>query len=225
MEIYEVSKNTFKYGLIDFGEMRPLAENVMKYLKSDVANIKEEYMKLGRHLYEFRNNEYYHDFGYASFEECVQNNLGLDKSSASRCINVWLKFADKTEIKEEYKDYSYSQLVEMVTMENPQIISPDMTVKEIREKKKELKQSSENTKVVTSQLTESVEIKECTSREDLIQIVKIMLCKIDKYYSNVYCTLEDQPENRREIYVNVRKDSKGLEPGKYKLVLQKIKEK
>ena len=69
MEKYEVSENSFKYGLINFHEMRPLAENTMKYLIAEANNFKEHYIKLGRHLYEFKNNEYYKDFGFDNFEE------------------------------------------------------------------------------------------------------------------------------------------------------------
>lgn len=143
----------------------------MKYLKKDVLNIKGYYIDLGRHLSEFKRNEYYKEFGYDSFEECIQENLGLDKGTVSRSINVWRRFLDednKTYLKEKYEKYSYSQLVEMVTMENPDIITPDMTISEIREekrrlKKEELRKTSENNKEVE---TSQPEGKDTTEKEE-----------------------------------------------------------
>lgn len=217
----------FKYGQKKYWKMRSLAEDSMKYLKGSIGDIKESYLTLGRHLYEFKRNEYYKDFGYDSFDECIKANLSMDKGSISKCLNVWEKFAEGTEIKEEYKSYNYSQLVEMVSMDNPEVITPDMTIKEIRKKKKELKQNPDDEK---EEQKEQVKprasiISQCKTREDLMRMITIKLGDIDKSFINVYCILGDQPKDNRSVYINVRKDSKGLEPGKYKLVLQKIKEK
>lgn len=217
----------FKYGQRKYWEMRSLAEDSMKYLKGSIGDIKESYLTLGRHLHEFKRNEYYKDFGYDSFDECIKENLSMDKGSISKCLNVWEKFAEGAEIKEEYKGYNYSQLVEMVSMDNPEVITPDMTIKEIRKKKKELKQNPGDEKKEQKEQAKPKAsiISQCKTREDLIRMITVQLVSIGDFFSNVYCTLLDQPEDSRSVYINVREDSKGLEPGKYKLVLQKIKEK
>lgn len=158
-----VDKNKFCYGMFDFGDASPLAESVMSYLVADVSNIKEHYLKLGRHLYEFQNNEYYRDFGFDNFEECIARNLGLDKGTASRCMNVWLRFCNKNVVIEEYEEFNYSQLVEMLPMSDEQIaeISPGMSVREIREFKKESKKKAKSSlSVATSQPIEELEPEE-----------------------------------------------------------------
>lgn len=217
----------FKYGMINFGEMRPLAKDSMLYLKGSIEDIKESYLTLGCHLCEFKRNEYYKDFGYDSFDECIKANLGMDKGSVSKCLNVCEKFADGMEIKEEYKEYNYSQLVEMVSMDNPEIITPDMTVKEIRKKKKELKISPADEKEEQEKLVKEEQkcMKTCRTREELMRAIRALL-NGSMGFDNVFCKgqLYDQLENPREIYMDVNKTKEGLEAGKYKLVLQKVKE-
>ena len=222
MEKYEVSENSFKYGLINFHEMRPLAENTMKYLIAEANNFKEHYIKLGRHLYEFKNNEYYKDFGFDNFEECINKNLGMDKGSVSRCINVFLKFGSKL-AKRNYDDYSYSQQVEMLPLDDEKLsqVTCDMSVKDIRELKKKDNELVVN--VATSQPHPHVN-QECPDRKSLVKMCAILLGSIDKKFSNVYCTFGVQEFDKyNEIYINVRADSQTLEAGKYALSLRKIK--
>lgn len=141
-----------KYGLYDLGEERESARSSLKYIMSDMNDIKTSYFRLGFHLHEFKVNAYYKDFGYVTFEEFCEANLELDKGSLSRCINVFLMTNSHNEISykagvkqigcygqmsDKYKDYSYSQLVEMLPLdyEKRKHVNPDMTVKEIRELK------------------------------------------------------------------------------------------
>lgn len=134
----------YKYGTID-SKPRELAFASVGYLMNDMINIRENYIRLGFHLNEFKYYGYYKDFGYETFDDFCVANLGLDKSAVSRCISVWFNFAfvddnysRKMWLDEKYKDYSYSQLCEMVSMDVIQRkqITPDMTIKQIREIKK-----------------------------------------------------------------------------------------
>lgn len=121
------------------------------YILKDINDIKSSYIQLGFHLAEFKRCEDYYAFGYFSFEDFVQEKLGLDKSALSRCLNVYYEFADvqkgtrKMWIAEKWKDYSYSQLCEMLSMDDIQRrqVSPNMTVKQIRELKKSKKKESQ----------------------------------------------------------------------------------
>lgn len=142
-----------KYGMINFREERENARTSLKYILSDMNDIRTRYIWLGFHLEEFKRCEYYYDFGYPSMEEFCSANLGMDKSAVSRCINVYREFnasnitkyeagiklvGSKMDLDERYKDYSYSQLCEMVSMDDVQRkqVTPDMTIKQIREVKK-----------------------------------------------------------------------------------------
>lgn len=133
----------YKFGTID-SKPRELAFASVGYLMNDMINIRENYMRLGFHLFECRRNQYYMDFGYPSLAEFCAANFGLDSSAVSRCINVFLLFSasekgvHKMWIDDKYKNYSYSQLCEMVSMDDVQRsqVTPDMTIKQIREIKK-----------------------------------------------------------------------------------------
>lgn len=138
------------------GPPREMAYASVKYLYSDLTDIRKYYIRLGFHLEEFSRCGYYRDFGFASLEEFCEMNLGLDKGSVSRCINVYRTFNASNsvsfkngvkiegaaiELADEWKDYSYTQLCEMLPLspEQRKDITPDMSVSQIREYKKNLK--------------------------------------------------------------------------------------
>lgn len=150
----EVCFGKYKYSLED--TPREMAYASVKYLYTDLTDIRKYYIRLGFHLEEFSRCGYYRDFGFASLEEFCEVNLGLDKSSVSRCINVYrtfnasnsISFKNGVEIKgaaielaDEWKDYSYTQLCEMLPLspEQRKDITPDMSVSQIREYKKNLR--------------------------------------------------------------------------------------
>ena len=125
------------------------AMHSLKYLREDTADLKKRYIVLGFHLNEFDSNKYYREFGYDNLTDFCYDNLGLDKGAVSRCLNVWERFARCNEgssvrtmfIAEKYADYNYTQLTEMLPLSDKELekITPDMTCKQIREYKKELK--------------------------------------------------------------------------------------
>lgn len=144
-----------KYGMIDFGPEREAAHASLKYIYTDMCDIKQSYFKLGFHLNEFKECKYYKDFGYATFDEFCEHNFYLDKSAISRCINVFLMTTSQCEeeyysgiirrgcasqMSDKYKDYSYSQLCEMLPLDDKQRsqIKPDMTIKQIRDVKNKI---------------------------------------------------------------------------------------
>lgn len=141
-----------KYGLYNLCPEREMARASLKYIYGDMHDIKKSYFKLGFHLHEFKKYKYYEDFGYISFEEFCENNFDMDKSAISRCINVFLMTTSKDEVvytfgckkcgcesvmSEKYSAYSYSQLCEMLPLNDIQrsLVKPEMTVRQIRELK------------------------------------------------------------------------------------------
>lgn len=141
-----------RYGIYDLGGETEEARSSLRYIMSDINDIKKSYFRLGFHLHEFKTHEYYKDFGFLTFEEFCEANIDLDKGAISRCINVFLmtnaggEVSYKSGVKivgcgsymsDKYKDYSYSQLVEMLPLdeERRKHCSSDMTVKQIRELK------------------------------------------------------------------------------------------
>lgn len=151
---------------VDYGESkvrkeRELARASFEYIQRDVADIKNQYIRLGFHLNEMNQMGYYEDFGYKDFYEFCVKNCHMEKSAVSRCINVWKEFADydatshshKMWIDEKYKEYNYSQLCELLSLPEKQRvkIKADMTVKQIRQMKKEWKDKKYEKPVATSQ--------------------------------------------------------------------------
>ena len=66
--------------------------------------------------------------------------FGLDKTQVSRLMNIVSEFGDDRKgIREEYKAYKWSVLAEILPLnaEQRKQITPDMTIKKVREKKKE----------------------------------------------------------------------------------------
>ena len=145
------------YGPDYLGEdvsMQALAS--VKYIYTDLTDIRKYYIRLGFHLNEFDMNKGYLDFGYNTLEDFCAANIGMDKSAVSRCINVYREFnaGDDREfignivnqgcamdLSDRWKNYSYTQLCEMLPLspEDRMKVLPSMSCKEIREFKKKLK--------------------------------------------------------------------------------------
>lgn len=139
------------YGMYNLGKERETARTSVKYIYTDLNDIQRSFIRLGFHLNEFERCKYYEDFGFLSLSEFASANLGMDKSAVSRCISVFKNFAKRNGqyndgsltmfIDDKYSGYSYSQLCEMVSIpENERTkIKPDMTIKDIRDFKKKIK--------------------------------------------------------------------------------------
>lgn len=124
-----------------------MALGSFEFISKDLNDIKRSYFRLGFHLNEFDSCKYYQQFGFTCLSDFALHNWGLEKSFVSRCISVF-KFTAKysgslpTMYQEEaYKPYSYSQLVEMISMDGETLrkCSPTFTVKELRQIKKNVK--------------------------------------------------------------------------------------
>lgn len=148
------------YGMFNLREERELARASFEYIDRDIIDVRTNFIRLGFHLAECKNMKYYEDFGFENFYEFVEKNWGKDKTATSRHINIFMKFSAVSEehsnnhkmwLDEKYEDYSYSQLSEMLQMNKEQMkqITPDMTVKEIRELKKSWKEKDKSCDVAT----------------------------------------------------------------------------
>lgn len=148
------------YGMINVRTEREDARSSVRYILTDLNDIRKKYFLLGFHLQEFSRMKYYEDFGYTTLEEFCEKNFGMDKSTVSRCINVCLEFHKKENcgygvktgeyllgIDDRWKEYSYSQLVEMIPLSDDQrrMVKPEMSIKQIRDFKKSLKKKPEKT--------------------------------------------------------------------------------
>lgn len=139
-------------------------------IKKDIGNIKESYIRLGAYFVEIKTTGTYVCFGYKNLYDYIKSNFGLEKSAVSRCINVFETFAvsvdsrGRVQLDDKYKDFSYSQLSEMLSLtgEEREKITPDMPVSAIRKMKKKRKNviDVEVKEVATSQPEEEPEMTE-----------------------------------------------------------------
>ena len=136
-------------------EVNELAVASFNYVKQDIADVKKRYMSLGFHLHEMEMRRYHEELGYDNFYECIEKNFHMDKSAVSRVIAVWKEFCSKDNsnsgkvwIDDRYEKYSYSQLVEMLPLKEKERfkVNADMTVSQIRNYKKSLKEQTSKKK-------------------------------------------------------------------------------
>ncbi len=123
----------------------PACLELTNKIKGSMYNIAKEFVYIGFLLAECDYYETYKEWGYSSIHEYASNQLGFKKSSTYNFINVCKAFCNPTEalpfsyfMKDPYTNFNYSQLVEMLSMNEKQRsqVTPDMTVNQIREVKK-----------------------------------------------------------------------------------------
>lgn len=115
-------------------------------IDDDISLINDSFLSVAFRLYQLKA----HGFGSLVAYGCVdiyefaKKRFGFGTTTTKNFLAIYDKFmiADGMNtpmLKEEFKDYGYSQLVELVPVESHlDEFSPSMTVKEIRKKKKEL---------------------------------------------------------------------------------------
>lgn len=128
----------------DKSDEKWLREKVLE----DLSAAKTNYFYLGDHLLDIWNLRTYgvhkfdvNNYSGANFFDYCNVNFKLDKSQVSRYMNIVSEFGDGLGgFKDEYKDYSYSLLTEMLplTPEQRENVKPDWTIKQVRDYKKEL---------------------------------------------------------------------------------------
>ena len=120
------------------------AKNILRE-KMDV--MKKNFIAAGYYMKYIRDNELFREDGYESIWEFAEDNYGIRKSTASRWMAMNDKFSqggNSPNLADEFKGFEKSQLQEMLYLDDKQIeeVTPDMTVKEIREVRKPEKKTS-----------------------------------------------------------------------------------
>lgn len=118
------------------------------YINYDIKELQESFIRLGFHLHEFLHSpRMIASIGYATGYDALEVNFGLSRSTVSRLVDVFLRFSacengsHKMYIDDKYADYNYSQLCELLPLKDSDLkrFNARMTVKEMRELKKEIK--------------------------------------------------------------------------------------
>ncbi len=121
-------------------------ENMTYQEAKDILREKLDYMKknfiaAGYYMKYIRDHGLFREDGYESIWEFAEDNYGIKKSTASRWMAMNDKFSqggNSPILAEEFRSFEKSQLQEMLYLDGKQMetVTPDMTVKEIREVRK-----------------------------------------------------------------------------------------
>lgn len=115
-------------------------------IDDDIARINDSFLSVAFRLHQLKayGLNSLVSFGCYDIYQFAKLRFGFGTTTTKNFLAIYDKFmiADGMNtpmLKEEFKDYGYSQLVELVSVESHlDEFSPSMTVKEIRKKKKEL---------------------------------------------------------------------------------------
>ena len=121
-------------------------EEVKNILREKMDVMKKNFIAAGYYMKYIRDNELFREDGYESIWEFAEDNYGIRKSTASRWMAMNDKFSqggNSPNLADGFKGFEKSQLQEMLYLDDKQIetVTPDMTVKEIREVRKPEKKS------------------------------------------------------------------------------------
>lgn len=116
-------------------------EEVKNILREKMDVMKKNFIAAGYYMKYIRDNELFREDGYESIWEFAEDNYGIRKSTASRWMAMNDRFSqggNSPNLADEFKGFEKSQLQEMLYLDDKQIeeVTPDMTVKEIREVRK-----------------------------------------------------------------------------------------
>ena len=112
-------------------------EDAEVFIRSNLQSAVRSVIATGFYLKHIRDNELYLEAGYKNVNEYAMDRFGLSASATSRYITRNTRFSrggNSPLIDDRFKDFSKSQLQEMLGMSDEQLeqITPDMTVREIR---------------------------------------------------------------------------------------------
>lgn len=112
------------------------------YIYQYLNSISSSFINVGWNLLKIKNNEYYKYDDYESIYEYALDRFNIRETTVKNLINIASKFLDDTgNLLSDFKDYSYSQLIELSKINEKDYIdiSPDMSVRELKEIKLESK--------------------------------------------------------------------------------------
>src|SRR5699024_6404638 len=110
-------------------------------VREKMYNLKMKFIAAGYYLKYNRDHKQFREDGYESLRVFAEDNYGIKKSTASRWMDMNDKFSqggNSPILAEEFRNFEKSQLQEMLYLDDKQMeaVTPDMTVKEIREARK-----------------------------------------------------------------------------------------
>lgn len=114
-------------------------EDAKNLIKEKMVSSAENFVAIGYYLKHISETGQYKEGGYSNIWECAENEFGFSQAKASRCINICKTYSadgDSPFLGDRFKSFNISQLQEMLPIKDERLIeqiTPDMSVKEIRD--------------------------------------------------------------------------------------------
>ena len=107
-------------------------------IRASLKDAARSVIAVGHYLKVIRDKELYREAGYENVWDYAADRFGFSKSTASRYMTRNDKFSvggNSPILAEEFREYSKAQLQEMLSLDAEQMsaVTPDMTVREIRD--------------------------------------------------------------------------------------------
>lgn len=123
-------------------EMNLNYQEIKNNIRTRFQNMQTDYVAIGYYLRQVLNNELYLEDGYKNIHEFAQAEFGMKKANVNHCVRINMEFSvggDSPELDDKYHGFSKSQLQELLYIpeDRRDEVTPDMTVREIRELKEE----------------------------------------------------------------------------------------
>ena len=162
-------------------------DDSLDIIKDELHNLRKSFIKIGWYLKHINEKGMYQKDGYKDIFELAYAKFRMSEATVNRMINLCIEFSvnhNSPELDEQYQDFSESQLFEMLPMkqEERNEISPEMTVKEIREIKVENKTKKEPSEKLVKAFLES-HIKNLSDYETISDLKKYMVDMYGKGYA------------------------------------------
>lgn len=118
-------------------------------IKQELGGIVKSFVRIGWQLSRISKTEAYKHDGYATIAEFAKAEYGMNPSGVSRFMNVYERYSvpgDTPELLEQYKDFKFAQLAEMLQLpeEDRQIFHAEDKREDIRELKNFNKENENN---------------------------------------------------------------------------------
>lgn len=121
-------------------DLKTIYDKNVQTIKEKVNGIAVNYILIGYYLNELVKEDLYKTGGYTSISELAKTEFDLSHTAINNSMGVAKKYCDENgQLKDEFMNYKFSALVELLPVENEKVeieYNPEMTVKEIRDKKK-----------------------------------------------------------------------------------------
>lgn len=117
-------------------------------ISDELHKTRKSFIKIGWYLKHINETEMYKEHGYSNIYEVAHDKFNISQPTATRFMNLCEEFSvdhNSPELDEKYVEFNVSQLFEMLPMKQEEMdqVTPDMTVKQIREMKRETRTEKE----------------------------------------------------------------------------------